>query len=166
MSEAVGSAVYYWHYGAASTANRYHIELCLSSEIWIAGRDWNHSSGGKVRWYKLPIFSFQITADASYCHNSPELTIPITVGSVPFIDNYHRLRRRPTAPSLKGRPKPLAPTDLIEESELSFENVFFPVTDYDAFFIDPPTYEQAVTTGLKLEKPENIYTPLYPVFRN
>lgn len=31
---------------------------------------------------------------------------------------------------------------------------------------DPPTYEQAVTTGLKIEKQENNYTPLYPVFRN
>lgn len=63
------------------------------------------------------------------CHNSPELTIPITVGSIPFIENYHRLRRRGTVVALDDKDKtkkkmlpPILPSDLLVDSKYnSFE---------------------------------------------
>lgn len=58
------------------------------------------------------------------CHNSPELTIPLTIGSIPFIENYHRLKRRPTVVALDDKTKkkipapPVLPTELLVDSKL------------------------------------------------
>lgn len=57
----------------------------------------------------------QITAEVNCCHNSPELTIPITIGSIPFIDNYHRIKRRATVPSLDTKAR--RPANLLIDSE-------------------------------------------------
>lgn len=77
--------------------------------------------------YDLP-FS-KITAEVNCCHNSPELTIPITIGSIPFVDNYHRIKRRPTISTLDERSKRTTPMPAeflidskwtLESSESSF----------------------------------------------
>lgn len=62
----------------------------------------------------------QVTAEVNCCHNSPELTIPITVGSIPFIENYHRLKRRGTVVGMDDKkkipPMPILPSDLLADS--------------------------------------------------
>lgn len=63
-------------------------------------------------------YEIQIVAEVNCCHNSPELIIPITIGSIPFIENYHRLKRRPTAPSLQHRSKSITVTNYMAESKL------------------------------------------------
>lgn len=56
-------------------------------------------------WFSIS----KITAEVNCCHNSPELTIPITIGSIPFVDNYHRIKRRPTISTLDERSKRTTP---------------------------------------------------------
>lgn len=81
--------------------------------------------------------AFQITAEVNCCHNSPELMIPLTIGSIPFIENYHRLKRRPTVAAIDDKKKklpvvPVLPTELLEDSKapLRFHTFFRVLTNF------------------------------------
>ena len=89
------------------TEAEYRVAIVVPS---VPPTDLTTSSVCRVR------YEIQITADVDCCHNAPELTIPVTIGSIPFIDNYHRIRRRPTAAKLEEQPRPSAPSDYLEGS--------------------------------------------------
>lgn len=116
-------------------------------------------------------FNQQITAEVNCCHNSPELTIPITIGSIPFIDNYHRIKRRATVPSLDTKSR--KPTNLFIDSKYNqkLNEPTLTLTEkkiYSVFYIPAghPVYVEAVGIPTPKEGKKISHIPVYPTFKN
>ncbi|KAG4069598.1 hypothetical protein HA402_009538 [Bradysia odoriphaga] len=163
---------------------RYHTHANSSTkkhdEVVVKSASCNGCPKYQSKTYRLPItvpalpptdestsnivkvsYRLQVQGSAGCLRNDPVLVFPIKIGTFPILLNHTAITQQPTVPreTLFVRLPPL-PADSFPSSVPSAAAT----CGGDAHDIDPPTYEEAISS-FSGDVPGAAFRPSYPVFR-